>query len=377
MSQSKKNKPFSKLHISIGVAPTPGLDLTHELNLIKVALLYADKATLCSPKALMFASMASLANANLKEKIEFMAQVIPVLQPDQAVDSLPVLEQLRKISKKRIRSKNEILFQKKFENYLNNSWETLSEKISEIIESADGSNGLADALMSGHIKLKVIGKNNMDNLVEDFIEYVSDSVKNGDTHPLLDEVTGNFVNAGIREGKIEVTQKAIERSKQVHLASDLFARLPLFEAATVSEILDIRNDLEKYLVRFRSGMMKLSSSIVTASWDKDFPIDVEDIVRKEIEPAIQDIEEEIQNNKYLLEVVRKIVDKPLLVSSGSLLGIAVANFSELSGIVSQSFGVGTAGLLASIDAHRTWKSKRQEIEKNLLYFYYKCQKTMN
>lgn len=124
-------------------------------------------------------------------------------------------------------------------------------------------------------------------------------------------------------------------------------------------------------------MMKLSSSIRAASWDQDFPLDVEDLVRKEIEPAIQDIEEAIRNNRYLLEVVRKIVDKPLLVSSGSLLGFAVSNLSELSGLVSQAFGIGTAGVLAGVDAHRAWKKKKQEIEKNHLYFYYRCKMEMN
>jgi hypothetical protein len=363
----------SKLHISIGASPsTQDIDLVHELSLVKVALLYSDKATLCSPKALLL-GMESLDTKSLKQKILFVERIIPVIKRELTIEDIQTLDTIKRIAWIRHPSRIEILRQEQLKRWFEDLWLSVRESFSKVVNKPDR-NGLTEAFKSGNLKLKEIGTRGPDKMLDEFIEFVMNSIEKGDSHPLLDKTSSDIVRAGINEGLIKPQQRTIERGRQVQLVSDLFDRLPLFEAASVAEILDIRNYLDKYLVRFRSGMMKLSEQIRSASWDNDFPLDADDLVRKEIEPSIRDIEESVRDNKYLNSFVTKVVDKPLLISGSSLLGIAVSNLYELSGLVALSFGVGAAGLLLGSDAYHDWVKEKTQIERNYLYFYYELGK---
>ncbi len=66
--------------------------------------------------------------------------------------------------------------------------------------------------------------------------------------------------------------------------------------------LDIRQELERPLTRFRSAMIKFSSEIKSASWDLDFVSDADQVFRREVAPTILDIEEEISSSTIVLAI---------------------------------------------------------------------------
>jgi hypothetical protein len=204
-------------------------------------------------------------------------------------------------------------------------------------------------------------------------EAISDSV----TYPLFDELTGGLIRSGIQEGKIEVSELNIKRGRHARLAAHLLERLPLFDAAGMDEILDIRKELERPLIRFRSAMIKFSDNIKSASWDKNFSLEAEQVFYKEIEPAILDIEDAVKTNNYLSTLIRKVADKPLTIPAGSTLAVVVSRLSDLPDLVSQGLGVSLAAAPLIYDATKEWKEKQLKTEQNHLFFYYRARKELS
>ncbi len=85
---------------------------------------------------------------------------------------------------------------------------------------------------------------------------LSDAVAGGRTHPMLDDKAGELVRLGVEAGAITVSETGRARSRHGGLASDLLRRLPLFDDASVSEVLDVRRALEAPLAKFRSEVGK-------------------------------------------------------------------------------------------------------------------------
>lgn len=72
----------NQLHITVCAVPTEGtLNLSDELSLVKTALLYSDRAKLCSLKSFLILSVASIGNLNEKQQLDFFSELLPLLFP--------------------------------------------------------------------------------------------------------------------------------------------------------------------------------------------------------------------------------------------------------------------------------------------------------
>jgi len=120
------------------------------------------------------------------------------------------------------------------------------------------------------------------------------------------------------DSKVPKVSKA--QSKQIAIVSDLISRLPLFEKASVDEIFDIRKELEKPLVNFRSEIVKISKEIESAPWNREFPSEVEQLFIEKCEPTILEIEDACKSNKLLLNLITNFAEKPLIIPATSALG---------------------------------------------------------
>jgi hypothetical protein len=118
-------------------------------------------------------------------------------------------------------------------------------------------------------------------------------------------------------------------------------------------------------------MIEFSSGIKSASWDSDFVSDADQVFRREVEPTILDIEEEIRSNNFIAELARKAVDVPVVLSGGSALALAVTTLG-LSGIAALAVGAVVGGGKAAYDAYTEWSEKQRETGQNQLFFYYRA-----
>lgn len=369
-------------HITIGTSSSSTTRLDGDLRLVKAALLYGDQATLCSPSASLLLSLMGTGNLTTKQQMELLEAMLSQLELDgertKAYEQ--TFQSYKRLSKKHP-TRDELLFKLKLEREIGRFWDSLSSQV-RILAEASGAVGILDALNTGILELHpfqsfnrpkdaALGeRDHLELIILEFFEVVSNAVADGSTYPLFNDTTGQVINSAIREGKISVPEGGTARGKHIGLAAGLLERLPLFDLATIQEILEIRDQLERPLIRFRAAMVQFSEQVRNAAWDTDFSSDVEQAFVRHVEPAVLDIEEATAANSYLGELTRKVVSRPFVVPSGSFLALAISQLSSLPDIVSQAFGISAGSLLIAHDTFREWRERTKVVQQNQMYFYY-------
>jgi hypothetical protein len=232
-------------------------------------------------------------------------------------------------------------------------------------------------MQSGVVEIAIFDVSDQKEMVNAYLETVGNAVVSGETYPLFDDMTGNLVSTAIREGKIVPTDVSINRAKQIGLSSDLLRRLPLFDEASVDEILDIRKELDKPLIRFRSAIIQFSRDAQSAAWDKEFSKEAEQVFREHVEPAVLDIEEACRSNKLLLRILPTLAEKPAVPLTTSVLALMLAQASQLPEMVVGGLSVAAGVSAATLRSVQEWRERNREIEGNQLYFYYKAGKMLS
>jgi hypothetical protein len=156
---------------------------------------------------------------------------------------------------------------------------------------------------------------------------------------------------------------------EVGLAESLITSLPSFPLATMDELLDIRSELSKPLIRFRAEVARLAESVAASGAD-DFDI----AYRAHVAPALLALDEEIQSNRSLLTFLgATLEDAKTFVGGAALMAVSLSIGSV------DSVAAGAAGVLAGIAARAT-TLKRQRgrmVEQNPFYFLYRAESELN
>ncbi len=366
----------SPFHVTIA-SSSPTANFDNDLRLVKASLLYADKIKLCSPVSSEAYRYLTVLNGSAKKQLEFVKAFFRQFdEPGFFEKSFgPILEYEKMLQKKHL-DRRELLLKIGFEREFKRVFNNLADKVFEVSENL-GMKPLISLMESKILEIENladISSFDHEKIVEKFVEFLERAISDQNTYPLFSDQVGDLVKFGIKAEKITVTESGVARGKHLSLASNLIERLPLFDNAEVNEILDIREELERPLIRFRSSMIKYSSEIKNAPWDKEFPFDAETVFRRDIEPAILDIEDSVKSNNYLSKLVRKAADKPLSIVSGSALGLLMSPLSELPALLTTSMGLAASASLVAYDVYKDWKESVTKTQQNNLFFYYKAKK---
>lgn len=346
-------------HMSIGVSPNR-TDLTHEINLLKAGLLYADKIKLYSISS-NYLAMLSYGSKRLsrRDSLSMIKNVMEANgQGDEYKTLMRVYKRLNNLAKKGRLTTNEsnelVEINKMFKSVVSEVRKGLGTSVG----SFEGVKDLENAIDSGLIEIHIFQNlDNLDNLIHEFFEATKQEILNKRTYPLFDDVTGNLMRSAIREGKIDINRPTSEKSKHVGLSSNLLHRLPLFDTADVSEILDIRTELNPYLRKFRGAIQTYSEEIQSDVWDEEFIHDTEKVFLKYVEPAVQEIEDVVKQTKTLSTFFEK-------VNVPSLLGSILTTAGNLP-IMAMS----TIGHSANAELERRNNNNAKQSQ---LFFYYRA-----
>lgn len=386
------NTPVNQrgLHITIGSAPqvaeeqgTQKISLENDLRLTKAGLLYADHAKLVSIASAALLEIAAIGDVPKQKRWDLIKQLQSYARDEENEEKLTILSAFYEEARRKRYSKKGQILLRKFETALDESWGEAAEFALDAVREAGG-DGIIRAVESGLLEIHTFDDTlrrtsqaeEHRGFTLEYVKVVGESVSDVYTYPLFDEDTSEIIKEGINAGLIPVSEAAVSRAKESGLASDVLARLPLFERATVREILDIRSELDRHLKRFRSAMIDFSSGIKSASWDEDFVSDADQVFRREVEPAVLDIEEAIRTNSFIAELTRKAVDAQAVLSGGSALALAVTTLG-LPAIAALAIGGAVGGGKAAYDAYVEWSKRNREVEQNQLYFYYRASQLLS
>jgi len=394
--------------MTVGTCPTGGLSLEQELRLVRAALLYADRVKLYSLTASLLFMVLRQREFSPDQQLKLLETVVPYLVSEQDARGIQAfLAEYKHGFPDRSRHQRRAL-QKQFPRFLAQKWKTVEEAALKLAKQAkadsieravqsdllelhtfEGTDRdqvvlefigdcIASATKSPLVKSRLPEMQERDRkIITEFVEGVCGAVSDGSTYPLFDTQTSELVRESIQEGRLAVSESDIERGKHSGLAANLLERLPLFDQASVDEILDIRRELERPLVRFRAALIQFSEEIRSAPWDEDFPKEAEKVFYRDVGPAILDIEDEANSNKLLVSVLRRFADKSVVLPVGSIFSLAISQLSSLPSDIAFSLGIGIPSLAIVYDAYREWRQKGRMIERNHLFFYYKARKRLS
>lgn len=368
----------NKLHITIGTVPM--LEPEKDLGAVKAALLYADKVKLYSLSS--HSRLASLAMRELPQDalLSLMTALAPAVMAEQldiAPDESKLVGELARMTSN-LPDKSSLTTDQEAEiARLTEDFRTGLISYSEALElERIGSRSQLEAA----IRADVLDVQYFDELnfqaTRDFVQSLSSTVASGSTYPLFDDPSGMLLRAGIESGRVELAGQPKKRGHCI-LAADLLSRLPLFQEATVSEILDIRSALERPLTKFRAKMLELSGTLEHSAWDEAFPQEADILFHEQIAPAVQEIEQAAEDNRLTYVGAKNFIKRPLY-SGTTVFGAAVGMIPDLANRVAVTGGIAAAaGAVAwAYTAFDEWLSKQREIEGNHLFFYYKAGKLM-
>ncbi len=384
------DKPF---HITIGTLSKKGLDLESDLQILRAALLYADRVKLCSFTTSQVLSMFRQGKLSTKQFIDFLESHIDFYAADER-ERGELIEKARigkELFSKRFADRNNLLARQKYESALSQMRKGWKDR-HPVLKQENDLQGIEKAIKSNLLELHTFQRLqykylvDMEEqgrlveggylLVEEFLEIVSKAIVGNSTYPLFDDTTGALVRSGIEDGKISASPVRVNQSKHSALASDYLRRLPVFDDTSIDEILDIRKELDKYLIRFRSGISNYATKISSAPWDKDFSVEADEIFIREVKPGIQDIEDKVKSSSYLITLIaRKAVDVKSI--GGGILSFFIERAELLPKYTSIGLGLGLPVAAAIYDAFKARQKEKQEIEKHNLYFYYRAMKRLS
>lgn len=196
------------VHISISVSPTAGGGLEKDVQYVKAALLYADRVTLSSPSAAMLTSIMGVAKLRPRERIEFMRDVIPIMNTTS--DSAQIVKFLGDISramKKRRpwEPENEVVSQ--FKPVLEECWKQVTAGMMELGHRF-GIFELAAPLESGVLDIVPLESwNDTDRVVQTYFNRLVRDCGDPATIPLIDESSADLLGAALREGIVTIQRE--------------------------------------------------------------------------------------------------------------------------------------------------------------------------
>ncbi len=161
--------------------------------------------------------------------------------------------------------------------------------------------------------------------------------------------------------------------KPANFSNTTISSLPGFSNASLDEIKDIRKELNKYIIPYRSAMLNLVKDMDSIPNDESFQYEFEKLYSSEIEPQIESIKNAIRENNIFRNIYTAVVsdDKAWLAFGALMIGLATRqSWVEAVGISST---VGFLGADISKGLNKTLESD-EETKKNEMYFLYEMGK---
>jgi hypothetical protein len=366
------------------------VDFGAEIGLLKAALLYADRVRLVSVGGSTVASLDELRTMPPLQKLKLIRKLLPLMQPDASpetsretyriIDSMR--RSLEKGGKGRGLSDDERLLLRRLDKDM---WDPVRNLVEGTLDEW-GAVAFKVALRSGLVEVRPFAITTPEELLrmgldtksrstasysdeayEEYRRTILEAVGDDETYPLFDDLTGgDIVARAVRQGVIQPSPTDKRRGKHGGLSGDLLRRLPMFEKAGVSEVLEIRDELSEHLGAFRDAVAASAATIESAPWAvADFTEEADLVFRENVTPAIERIEQRVEHDRDLKELTLRY--GPPILSGASSMGAFLADQWALGSL---------SALAAGLSAVAAGRSQRREVERQHLYFYYRAGKRL-
>ena len=346
------------------------MGVQHELELVKAGLLYADTV-----------EVLSLGNQMLREITEFatgggnqMWSLLRALDDDTLRQMTPgadlddVRQAISLFSSADARSLRSTPGFEGLADLVDQANEQASSRMEDIrsefqqLKIDSGADELERAVkrklvrINRNVDVSDDGDTVIDAFVAELKRYLLDPTK----FVLLDTSVSSLARAMIREGHIQLPARVVSNSLDATLGTGLISRLPTFTEAPFDEVVDLRQDLEEPLGRYRRKVSQLRGHMQTEPFDVHIQAEVDALWRSEVDPAIAVIRQAMADHSLVRELLKSagtnVMDFVKGVAAPAVLTVFSANMLDLGTAVA----AGLTGAAASGPTITGALIKRQE-----------------
>lgn len=364
--------------VSIVTTPTlddAGVSLQGDIDLVKVALLYADKVELISMSASMIGSVTAVADGGIDGLLALMASLdngsIRHLAggtdlPDGWRELLPVMVGLAGTPI------GEEIGLPRFDEDLAGVQAQLSEVAEDLVEKS-GASELIPCLEDGTLELSDAGlteSGDFDDVLPKWTALLGQRLRDPRTKLLFDAGAGDLVGAMLREGIIDSNDLGLRRAGQAAVGAGLVARLPAFPSAPMDELLDLRRDLDDPLRRYRAAVYRLARDVRTIGADAEDRVQM--IWEGEVAPTVTEIRDLMAQHGLVREIARAASQdvKTALTAAGVFVGFSGTDLQ--SGLVAST----AAGAQAAATGAFGAKDGRRQVQRQELFYLYEVDRRL-
>jgi len=321
------------------------VELRSELSLARSAVLYADEIVLFSPWADLARETIALRESLHAPEIWGALADNPQILRDLSPDSVRTVENLAGIVASR-----------------------RTEHDHEVAE-------LNAAAARGAVRQHSLMRRNHEDEEGTFLSRLIDGLvpllQDPTVHAVFDRRASQvFRHLGQTDARL-ASPSLGQRSREAELGAGLVARLPAFPQAPLDELLDLKEDLNGPLQRYRAVVHKLEADMSQELASPEVDADIQAVWRATVAPALVELEEELTDHSFVRELGRSAaVSARDLVISGASLTVALATVGDIA--VSVSAAAGAAGMASHATAKALVEraANRRSLRKSDFYYLY-------
>jgi len=379
-----------KVSILTGVTNTSeGLDLSHDVRLVRSALLYADKVELVSPVAAMLAGILT----GLSQGGDFVAEMMTglddstlrylsdgqdpgqlraQLQLMRSLSSLPRAQRRKLLTKDQARQLAEMTQQ--FRQVMNQGAEGMGTAMQGMWERA-GAPDLEPAAAEGLLTIRGDVYDFTlpnDRVVDHFADGLQRLVEDPTNHLMFDRQMGDLTRK-LLEARPDLEQRLAPHTKRATLGAGLTTRLPAFPDASMTAIIDARTELSAPLSRYRRAVGDMSERLAAGPVDNpELATEIEDLWRDDVQPALQSLASDLSATALAQNLVGQLPTDGRAWGGLAALGVSymqvgVGALTELTQPAALVAGASLAGTALG-DAVKATVSKRKDARSHDLYY---------
>lgn len=187
----------------------------------------------------------------------------------------------------------------------------------------------------------------------------------------------SLVRGLIAEGRLEPNRLALVNAGEAAVGSGLIARLPAFPEAPMDELLDLRNDLDDPLSRYRRSVAELAQRLRVGPFDAELQADIDHLYRAAVDPALRDLREGFAEHGLVREIVRHLATDVRGVVSGTVGAVVLlgaASLADLNAWLTFASTAAGATLPPTAQALVETRHSQQELRKYDLYYLYEIER---
>lgn len=320
------------------------VDLAEAVNVIRPALLYADRVTVHAPAASLLLALGSLEEiTDPLEQLEFVvstSQAHPEVVGELGISSqdLASFREFLRLDRSAVRrtagGARERRALDEMYAQVDGMSSLFADQFGEAMQQATaavGADELVAAARSGLLSvepLQGLGRNQAmngviaavrgageegewdfgDEMVASLVEAMLTALSSTDAIPVLDEGASGLARA-MRDGGLLGSRSSLGKA-EIAIVAGLMGNLPHLSGAPLDQVVSLRTKLHDPLTRFRSAVSNMSAHFSSEIYDESLALEIQLAWRQEVAPALLEIREVLQEEGLLRSLRDVAMENP-------------------------------------------------------------------